>query len=808
MFKTKNFLFMMLLLAPVTVLCQSIIEGKVIAQTNETLFGATVFLENTSIGAQTDVNGNYAIKKIPEGTYTLVVSYLGYSSARKSISIEKRKRIKIDFTLVENAESLREVVVNGKSEKSKIETKGFAVNAIEMKEVVLQTIQANEVLDRSSGVRIRQNGGLGSRVRYNINGLSGHAIRVFINGVPIQSYGPSFSLSSIPTNMIERIEVYKGVVPVELAGDALGGAINVILKENLAQNALAASYSFGSFNTHQASLSGNHYNADSGFTVRGSGFYNYSDNNYKVWGNQVYTTEPTTGDITYVKGERFHDTYSSRGVNLDIGISNRNWADELLIGMVYSSLDRDIQHGATMESVYGNRNASQQTKLASLSYKDDSFLSDKLGVQVFSSYSNLRRNITDTIADIYDWDGKRKERFDSAGNFIGYYEYIAGAEAGTPTLQESIEKVYVGKATTTYKIAPGHNATLNFLHTRFIRDSEDPLKHVDIRDLEDTRFSNRSILGLGYNLNGFDDRLKTSVFYKYFNQGIRIVEYRKQNDAAEVELNQVSRNVETNGYGFTLAYELFPKILIQASAENSFRLPVARELFGNLAENLEPNYNLKPERSKNINMGLTLGTFTFGKHETRFRINTFIRDTKDKIKRNVREDDTDETTEYVNDDSYISKGFDIDLFYSYDNKLDFTSNVSIFNSRFNTEFDETGLQYDWYRDRERNAPFFTANGNLRYRVFDLLKKGSNTAFTSNLSYVHWFYRDWESLGGSGKDIVPTQLVFDLGIAHTLPNKRFTISFDARNIFNDQVFDNYALQKPGRAFYAKINYTIF
>jgi uncharacterized protein YxeA len=251
-----------------------------------------------------------------------------------------------------------------------------------------------------------------------------------------------------------------------------------------------------------------------------------------------------------------------------------------------------------------------------------------------------------------------------------------------------------------------------------------------------------------------------------------------------------------------------PNILIQVSAENSFRLPVANELFGNLAQNLEPNYGLKPEKSKNLNLGLTIGTYAFGNHEARVRFNTFIRDTKDKIKINVREDATDPTTEFINDDSYISKGFDLDVFYSYDRKLDFNGNVSIFNSRFNTEFDENGLRYNWYRDRERNAPFFTANGNIRYNTSSLFQKESQTIFTTNLSYVHWFYRDWESLGGTGKDIIPTQLVSDIGITHTFPNKKVAISLDARNIFNRQVFDNYALQKPGRAFYIKLNYTIF
>lgn len=786
---------------------QGMLSGKVLSREKEPLIGATVLIQSQGSGTVTDNEGGYVMEDLAEGTCTVTASYLGYESISKSIKIKASTNNQLNFILAESAKELEEVVIAAKSIKTDLETAGYAVSAVEMKDVELQSIQTNEVLDRSSGVRIRQNGGLGSRVQYNINGLSGSAIRIFIDGSPIQSYGPSFSLSSIPPNMIERIEVYKGVVPIELAGDALGGAINVILKKNLNRNTLSASYSFGSFHTHQVSASGAYYEPKSGLTVKGSGFYNYSDNNYDVWGNQVYTTEPATGDITYLRAKRFHDTYVSGGFKMDAGISGKNWADELLVGAVYSNLERDIQHGATMESVYGKRKAYQQTQLISLSYKDKSFISDKLNLEIFSSYSKLNRLITDTTAHIYDWDGKRKEKYDANGDFTGWYEYISGAEAGTPTLEESKESVYLGRATIRYQMDSHQKITGNFLHTRFIRDSHDPLKHVDIRNLEDTRFSNQSVIGLGYELKVLQERLKLSAFYKHFLQDVQVIEYKKENNDAEIELNNVNREVQADGIGFALAYQLFPHILLLTSAERSFRMPASRELFGNLAENLEPNYGLKPEKSKNLNLGIALGTFDFGRHQARFQINTFIRDTKDKIKRNVREDDTDETTEYINDDSYISKGFDLDFFYSFDRKLDFTSNLSVFNSLFNTQFDETGLPYDWYRDRERNAPFFTANTNLRYRKANLLQEGSKTTFSSNLGYVHWFYRDWESLGATGKDIIPTQLVFDLGITYAFPGQKLTLALDARNIFDHQVFDNYALQKAGRAFYAKINYRI-
>ena len=162
-----------------------------------------------------------------------------------------------------------------------------------------QSRQATDLLDRTAGVRLGQSGGMGSDVQYNINGLTGNSVRIFIDGIPIRNYGASFSLSSIPPSMIERVEVYKGVVPGQLAEDALGGAINVVLKKKTLKN-LTTSYSYGSFNTHRWDLNGNYRDAKTGFTMRGSAFYNYSDNSYKVWGDQVYVTNPTTGKLDYV----------------------------------------------------------------------------------------------------------------------------------------------------------------------------------------------------------------------------------------------------------------------------------------------------------------------------------------------------------------------------------------------------------------------------------------------------------------------------------------------------------------------------
>src|SRR5690606_26457631 len=105
--------------------------------------------------------------------------------------------------------------------------------------------------------------------------------RIFVDDIPVDQLGSSFNLNNLSVNLIDRIDVYKGVVPIGLGADALGGAINIATDRKIG-SFLDASYSIGSFNTHRASLDSKYRFSKSGFTVSASGFYNYSDNNYTM----------------------------------------------------------------------------------------------------------------------------------------------------------------------------------------------------------------------------------------------------------------------------------------------------------------------------------------------------------------------------------------------------------------------------------------------------------------------------------------------------------------------------------------------
>ena len=213
-----------------------------------------------------------------------------------------------------------------------------------------------------------------------------------------------------------------------------------------------------------------------------------------------------------------------------------------------------------------------------------------------------------------------------------------------------------------------------------------------------------------------------------------------------------------------------------------------------------------PEKSVNINVGAIIGMFKVNGHRFESDINLFYRDVTDMIQKTLT-NPTDEMYGYENLGKVRSMGVDAVLKYNFKHRLFSELNLSYTDTRFNLRYDKHGTEYIYYKDRLRNTPYFTSNWNVEYVFDDYIQKGSRMIFTYNMGYVHQFYRNWESLGGAGKAIIPSQWVHDIAIAYTFPKKNITLSADVKNLLNEQVFDNWALQKPGRMFLIKLSYSI-
>ncbi|MDR1585195.1 MAG: TonB-dependent receptor [Prevotellaceae bacterium] len=697
----------------------------------------------------------------------------------------------------DNEKTLSEVVVNGKSVKKEIETKGFAVNVIETQKVALQSVQTNELLDRTAGVRVRKSGGLGSATNYNLNGMSGNSVKIFIDGIPISTYGSSFSLNSIPPSLIERIEVYKGVIPAYLSDDALGGAINVVLKKGMRNN-LTASVSYGSFNTQQANFNALFREKKTGFTVKSSGFYNYSDNDYEVWGKFVRNILPN-GRYDYVRAKRFNDAYRSFGGQVEFGFTDVKWADQFYIGYNGSDAYNEIQHGTYMSIPYKGRTSESQAHVFSLNYRKKNFIARGLEFTLNGMHSRRKEVVTDTVPWNYNWYGEI-----SLGLYGDPIVRPGGAQQGNPALNHIDRNVSTFRAGLNYDVHRNHRIILNHIFYTIDRTQQDFMRSAVERDFVGTRDLQKNITSLAYEMKAFEGKLTTNLFGKYYQQEIEKMDPALK-DNVRVEERMKNRK-EALGYGLAASYPVFPKILLLTSAERAVRMPSEGEVFGSPGENIVENIALRAEISNNLNVGVKAGPFLIDKHRFELSSSVFIRDTKDKIVQriNPRLNDAVQTDPYENLGKTKSNGFEAELNYAYGRNLNIMLNASKFNSVYNIQYDANGREYEYYNKQLPNEPFFTVNGTVQYALHNLIQKQSIINLFYNCGFVESFNTTWLELDDFK---VPRQFIQDVGVSYLFPDKKFVVSFDAKNIFDRQAYDNFAVQKPGRAFYLKLNYII-
>ena len=160
---------------------------------------ATVAVEHTTLGTYSDERGHYAIR-LKEGTYTLVVSSVGFESVRWKVSLHADKQH--HFLLKESQVSLHAVEVLGKSKNQQVKEGAFTVNALDVKPLVNSTLNLSEMVNRTTGIKVREEGGVGSDFDLSINGMSGNSVRYFIDGVPLSAKGSGVSLANLPVNLI------------------------------------------------------------------------------------------------------------------------------------------------------------------------------------------------------------------------------------------------------------------------------------------------------------------------------------------------------------------------------------------------------------------------------------------------------------------------------------------------------------------------------------------------------------------------------------------------------------------------------
>ena len=760
---------------------EAMISGKILSTEKEIVDFATVYLKGTNYGGTTNEEGIYHLKA-PAGNYTLVVSAIGYTTVEKAVRLTAGERTKQNLTIKPQVEELDEVVIvsNG---ISRLKRSAFNAIAVDTKELQNSTKSLSDALSKAPGMKLRESGGVGSDMQLMLDGFSGKHVKVFIDGVPQEGVGNSFALNNIPVNFAERIEVYKGVVPVGFGTDAIGGVVNIVTNKKRRNWVLDASYSYGSFNTHKSYVNFGQ-TLDNGFTYEINAFQNYSDNDYYV---DAPVKDFETGRLDTDKKERvkrFNDTYHNEAVIGKVGFVNRNWADRLLLGFTYSNMYQEIQTGVRQNTVYGDKHRKGHSLMPSLEYNKRDLLTKGLDLVFTANYNkNMTTNI-DTSAYEYNWRGE-KNLMNSRGEQS--YQHT-----------RSDNNNWNGTVTVNYRLGHAHVFTFNNVLTAFRRSNTSLLTNEELTDAIDKQ-TRKNIAGLSYRLMP-SEHWNLSVFGKHYNQ---YVAGPMATDNTSSEYVRTSRSVSSVGYGAAGTYFILPGLQAKLSYEKAYRLPTIEEMFGN--EDLEMgDIGIKPEKSDNVNLNVSYNK-TLGKHGLYVEGGLIYRNTNDYIQRNITDlSGGKQAASYINYGKVLTKGYNLSARYSFSNWLSVGGNYTQMNVRDNQKTAiGSGAENIAYKERMPNLPYRFADSDITLYWRNFWKKGNTLIFTYDNQYLHSFTY-YSSIIGSNKGeyVVPNQFSHNLTLSYSLQNGRYNISFECRNFTDEKLYDNFSLQKAGRAFYGK------
>jgi outer membrane cobalamin receptor len=694
-----------------------------------------------------------------------------------------------DTLLQKEREVMLDDVVITTNAVSRVQRTPFNAVALDTRELRNSTKSLSEALSRLPGMKLRESGGVGSDTQYMLDGFSGRHVKVFIDGVPQEGVGASFGLNNIPAGFADRVEVYKGVVPVGFGTDALGGVINIVTHKKRRKFFIDASYSYGSFNTHKSYVNfGQTFK--SGLMYEVNAFQNYSDNSYYVDTPVEHFLENgsqlNAKQIEHVR--RFNDTYHNESVIGKIGLVDKSFADRLVLSFRWSNFYKEIQTGVIQEVVFGQKHRKGHSMMPSLEYSKRNLFTQGLDVTLTANYNdNITYNV-DTSAYKYNWLGESKYN---------------GGQLGEQAYQNSefSNRGWNGTLNVIYRLGLHHSFTLNHVLQSYTRSSlSDVLSSVSDGSID--KVTTKNMTGLQYRLLP-SEWWNFSAFGKLYNQ------YNRGPVSANSDgignYTRRSHTLSALGYGAAGTFFIIPSLQVKLSYERAYRLPTTDELFGD--EDMEVGkIELRPEQSHNINLSLSYDA-RFNRHALYVEGAFIYRHTLDYILRRINSGTGGKTyASYENHGKVLTKGFNVSVRYNYAAWLSLGGTFNYMDVRDRERFLEGHSQQPslTYGARIPNVPYMFANSDLSLNWRNCLRKGNTLTLTYDNLYMHNFPRYWENLGDkNSKEQVPSQFSHNLSLTYSLLRGRYNFSVECTNFTNEKLYDNFSLQKAGRAFYGKV-----
>ncbi|PWJ43219.1 TonB-dependent receptor [Sediminitomix flava] len=771
----KQLKLLLFTLLPVLTFAQTgNIKGSISFE-KEAAIGGYVKLENTNFQTVVSNDGSFKLKNIPYGEYRLLASFVGAQEYTQVILLNK-PQLNINIDLQASIDELSTVTVVGKSEAQLKKEESIKIESIQIGKVVGQVKDISHAIDRMTGVRVQSSGSMGDRAQISLNGLTGYAVRTYKDGMPFEFLYPSLSLTNIPLVNLKRIDVYKGVVPVEVGSDAMAGAVNLV-SDYKDFNFFNTSYSIGSFNTHQFSAT-NNYVSNNGLIFNTTVAYNYSANNYKMTAD-VY--DPNTYTEEEKEIERFHDAYQLFYTDLSLVVKSKSWADLFKLQLNYSDVYKEAQNGVILGNTpYGEAFYESDNYNFNILYQKK--LTDKLKLNNDFVYAHEKLFTHDTSVYVYSWEGKVVD-IDP--------ERKAGEIIDEPILSRRFTNSIVDRFSLQYQLSDHDLFSISLLYADQSIHGRDEMKPIEEDPLQDTQSLLKNISGIEYTRKLFNERLKLQLagkHYYYKLEGIDLLE------------KKVLEENDYYGYYGTLKYQITDQFFVRSSYEKGVRIPNLYEVFGN-GLNVVPNGNLEPEKSDNLNLGINYKKVISDAFSFAFDLSAFIRDQKDLIYLIPDRD----ISNYENQRGVEVKGTETELTINFLKKFRYSANLTKMQILI-SEINDGNISNNWEVGQPfQNRPTFFTNQNLEFREEGLINKEDKLRLFINYKFVDTFNYLREGKIRNDDNWVPTQHRVDIGISYTY--NRFNYTANIYNLLDGELYDLYSVPRPGRNFNFRIAYNL-
>ena len=791
----RLFIAAILCLCPTVLSSQNILRGKIIDKETELpISGAYVSIKNIKQKTVSDKTGNYQIDIPSNGIYIVEVSFVGYKRVRQVV-VSDGNTTK-DFFLETSTNALNEVVVRGSSQKAEINhirQSPMAVTVVDGSKLRGRSSGIEEILTRTSGIKVRKTGGLGSASRISVHGLEGKRVAVYINGFPLNSPDGSFDINDIPIDVIKYIEVYKGIVPAEYGGDGLGGAINIVTREDEC-DLVGFTQELASFGTSKTLANIQKLFTKPGILFNVAFFKNKSKNNYKMSWPVFETNLPAS---EYRKVRRNNDYYDAEFYHVGIGFK-RLYFDKLNFECAFYRNKKGIQ-----ALNFDSRHA--YTKgyniMPTLDIEKKNFIFKGLELKSALVIPIIRMNLIDIATTRTQWNGNITQ---------------AMGETEDNLLNDSHNRQFELRNKFNLKYTLGRH-TFNLNNQVVFSDYRPKDERMnDYLGFDPSSFPSKMTsnnVGLSYLYASSDNRFQNSLTLSIYYLKSQI--YRTSDALSKDHTEEMAAPKQTSVdklyYGFSegISYEFLSSVRGKLSFSHNVRLPDTGELFGN-GMSIKPSVNLQPEVGNNLNVGIIVDRRNlWGLTRVQWENNLYYM----YIRNMIRLFPADVRAIYTNLGRTSTLGFDTDL------KIDVTPNIyAYFNltlqnirDRQRWMNDENGTDNPTYRKRVPNIPYFYYNYGIEYHTEGFLGRKELSRVYMDVSHVGEFDWSWQmsSLPEQRKKwIIPSNDIFTIGLQQSFWHNNISLSCEVENLFDKENYMEFKMPLQGRTFKTKLRFNLF